>query len=80
MTQRLVAGLATALLLAGCSPTVRLAGSKNEPIHIVMDINIRLDRELDEFFAFEKEGGGEKAPVTKGTNAVQAAKTTEVKK
>jgi len=25
-----------------------------EPIHIVVDVNIRVDRELDEFFAFEK--------------------------
>lgn len=26
-----------------------------KPIHIVMDVNIRIDRRLDEFFDFEKE-------------------------
>ncbi len=26
-----------------------------KPIHIVMDVNLRIDRELDEFFAFENK-------------------------
>ena len=26
-----------------------------KPIHITVDVNVRIDRELDEFFAFEEE-------------------------
>jgi len=26
-----------------------------KPIHIVMDVNVRIDRQLDEFFAFENK-------------------------
>jgi hypothetical protein len=26
-----------------------------EPIHITVDVNVRIDRELDQFFAFEEE-------------------------
>lgn len=28
---------------------------KIEPIHITVDINVRIDRELDQFFAFEEQ-------------------------
>ena len=29
-----------------------------KPIHIVMDVNIRVDRELEQFFDFEKPPAG----------------------
>jgi hypothetical protein len=28
---------------------------KVEPIHITMDINVKVERQLDDFFAFEKQ-------------------------
>ena len=40
---------------------------KVEPIHIVADINIKVERQLDDFFAFEKQY--DKQPAT--TQAVQ---------
>lgn len=52
-------GAAFAALLAlpssGCiSHTVSSAPIEIKPIHITMDINLRVQRELDEFFDFEK--------------------------
>jgi hypothetical protein len=43
------------LCLAACKSTVELRGDRQKPIYVVMDINIRLDRELDKFFDFEDE-------------------------
>jgi hypothetical protein len=42
-------------LAGGCGPTVTVE-HKVEPIHITMDVNIRIDRELDKYFDFEDEG------------------------
>ena len=42
------------LLLSGCTPTVKVK-HEVEPIHLTADINIRVDRELDEFFAFQDQ-------------------------
>ncbi len=39
-------------LLAGCHATVQ---HKVEPIHITLDVNLKVDRQLDNFFAFESE-------------------------
>jgi hypothetical protein len=57
-TTRTASGRATALLLAaiaaGCiSHQVQSAPIEIKPIHITMDINLRVQRELDEFFDFE---------------------------
>jgi len=41
------------LFLPSCAKVAVEGGDK--PIHIVMDINIRIDRELEQFFAFEKQ-------------------------
>ena len=46
-----------------------------KPIHITVDVNVRIDRELDNFFAFENEAArpaGSAAPAT----APVAAPTT----
>lgn len=40
------------LLLAGCANVT--VGGGEKPIHIVMDINLKIDRDLDQFFAFEQ--------------------------
>ncbi|MCC7203793.1 MAG: hypothetical protein IT441_01840 [Phycisphaeraceae bacterium] len=42
------------IVMLGCSPKVRIEPIKVEPIHITMDINLRVDRELDDFFSYQK--------------------------
>jgi hypothetical protein len=34
-----------------------------KPIHLTVDVNIKIDRELDQFFAFEEAPGAPAAPV-----------------
>lgn len=58
--------IAAALLLASCSPTVRVKIDNDKPIHIVMDINVRLDRQLDDFFDFENEAPSPDAGAKEG--------------
>jgi hypothetical protein len=44
------------LALAGCAKhTVDVQPIRVEPIHVTLDVNIRVDRELEEFFDFEQE-------------------------
>ena len=45
--------LAAAALVAGCQPIT--VEHKVDPIYITVDINLKVDRELDEFFDFEEE-------------------------
>jgi hypothetical protein len=45
--------LVAVLLLPSCAKVALEGGDK--PIHIVMDINIRVDQELERFFAFEDQ-------------------------
>jgi hypothetical protein len=46
--------MAAAALALGCQPTVTVE-HKVDPIYITLDINLKVDRELDEFFDFEEE-------------------------
>ncbi len=34
---------------------VRVQLDQQKPIHVVVDVNIRIDRQLDDFFAFERK-------------------------
>ena len=44
------------LASVGCTKhTVDVQPIRVEPIHMTLDVNIRVDRELDEFFDFEQE-------------------------
>jgi hypothetical protein len=54
-----------ALLLAGCANVT--VGGGEKPIHIVMDINLKIDRDLDQFFAFEQSAT---QPATRPTTGV----------
>ena len=47
-------------LLSGCARLSVEGGEK--PIHIVMDINIKIDQKLDQFFAFEEQTSPPTAP------------------
>jgi len=59
------AAFATLLLAAGCiQHSVQSAPIEIKPIHITMDINLRVQRELDEFFDFEKTAAAAPAPTT----------------
>jgi hypothetical protein len=47
-----------AVLLAGClSHRVASEPIEIKPIHITMDINLKVQRELEEFFDFEETAG-----------------------
>lgn len=51
-------GMAVLLLFLCCTGCPRVPVDVNvdmETIHIIMDINIKIDRELDDFFDFEDE-------------------------
>ena len=65
----LIVAPAVALGLAGCARVALEGGEK--PIHIVMDVNVKVDRELDQFFAFEKKY--EPNPATQPTTAPATA-------
>jgi len=66
----LLTGVAAILwAAAGCetSHTIKIEPVEIKPIHITMDINIKVDREVDDFFnAVEKKAGEkDKAPEAK---------------
>lgn len=52
--------LAAAILLPGCNTTHNVI-VESKPIHMTLDINVKIDRQLDDFFDFEDEfeEGGE---------------------
>jgi hypothetical protein len=57
--------LAPAMLLvslAGCNPKVTIEPIEIKPIYMTLDVNIKVDRELDNFFDFEKTPGGRATP------------------
>ena len=66
-----VIGLVLIVGPVACSPRVHVDPIEVKPIHIVHDINIRVDRQLDEFFAFQEQG----ATTQPATNT--AAATTQ---
>jgi hypothetical protein len=47
-------GMAAAMTLIPSCARVAVEGGE-KPIHIVMDVNLKVDRELDNFFDFEKQ-------------------------
>ena len=62
MKRWLLAGVAGALLAVPCCARVKVEPIEIKPIHITMDINIKIQKQLDEDFGFmegpsEPEGG-----------------------
>jgi hypothetical protein len=41
--------------LAALPSCVKVQLDQQKPIHVVVDVNIRIDRQLDDFFAFERK-------------------------
>jgi hypothetical protein len=62
-----VIGLVLIVGPVACSPRVRVDPIEVKPIHIVHDINIRVDRQLDEFFAFQEQGAATQPATTHAT-------------
>ena len=48
-------GASLLVLATGCVHHVKVDPVKIEPIYVTMDIRIKIDRQLDEFFNFEEE-------------------------
>jgi hypothetical protein len=61
---------AAALLLAAGCTRVKVDPIEVKTIHIVHDINIKVDRELDEFFAFQERASTQ-------PSTTQSAPTTQ---
>ncbi len=59
------------LLLPSCA-RVKVNPIEVKPIHIVHDINIRVDRQLDEFFAFQEAAATQPATTTNATTQTVA--------
>jgi hypothetical protein len=55
------------MLPLGCSANVKVDPVEVKPIKMTIDVNIKVDRQLDEFFEFEEEPASETAPEEKGT-------------
>jgi hypothetical protein len=53
--------LAAAILLPGCNTThnVKVEPIEVKPIHMTLDINLKVDKQLDDFFDFQDEVEGE---------------------
>ena len=66
------------LLLPSCA-RVKVDPIEVKPIHIVHDINIRVDRQLDEFFAFQVKMGATTQPATTAAAPAQTAGAQGVK-
>lgn len=46
-----------AAMLPGCTHhTIEVQPIRVEPIHLTVDVNVKVDRELDRFFDFENSG------------------------
>jgi hypothetical protein len=55
-------------MVASCtSHTITVEPIEVKPIHMTMDINLKVQRELEKFFDFEDELEDEGAPATRKT-------------
>ena len=58
--------------VAGCAH-VKVDPIEVKTIHIVHDINIKVDKELDEFFAFQEKGATTAPATTQATTPTASA-------
>lgn len=49
-----IAALFLALVMTGCTPKVAIEGGE-KPIKIDMTVTLKIDQELDQFYAFQKK-------------------------
>lgn len=75
----LAAGAASASVAAGCTHKIAVEPIEVKPIHLTLDVNLKVDRELDEFFDFEEPAAtmpvenGATAPANVPTSAPNSA-------
>jgi len=55
--------LSLACLLPSCA-TLEVKPIKIEPIHVIVDVNVRVDRQLDQFFNFEDQANSTTQPAS----------------
>lgn len=69
---------AGAMLVApfGCARLALEGGEK--PIHIVMDVNVRVQNELEDFYSFRHRADGEQPPATMPATAATQASAADV--
>src|SRR3954463_7926065 len=73
----LTASLPLALLALACArldtnSQVDVKPIEVKPIHITVDVNVRIDRELDNFFAFENDAAKPAGPAAPATAPAQS--------
>jgi len=68
---RLFPALATIVLLMTSCAHIKVDPIEVKEIHIVQDVNIHVDKELDEYFAFQGQ------PATQPATTAAAAATTQ---
>ena len=75
---KIVPVLASALLLPACAH-VKVDPIEVKEIHIVHDVNIRVDKQLDEFFAFQDQHPTTTQATTAPTTTQAALETGEIR-
>ena len=68
----LPAGASLVLLLVPSCAHVKVDPIEVKPIHIVHDINIRVDKQLDDFFAFQEKAAATQPATTHSVNTAAA--------
>ena len=76
-TVKAAAPASLALLFLPSCATVHVDPIEVKPIHIVHDINIRVDRQLDDFFAFQEKMAASTQPSATQPAAPQTAAAGE---
>ena len=69
---KVAAPASLALLFLPSCAHVKVDPIEVKPIHIVHDINIRVDKQLDEFFAFQEQGATTQPATTAPTTQTAA--------
>jgi hypothetical protein len=69
--KKMLSTSALLLLAAGCA-RVTVDPIEVKPIHIVQDINIRIDRQLDEYFAYQDRAATQPAATQPASTAANA--------
>jgi hypothetical protein len=66
------------IALAGCQTkhTIAVEPIRVEPIYLTVDVNVRLDRELEEAFGYQDRIESEMSATSPATSASEAPSTT----
>ena len=56
---KIIFAVPLALAAIGCTPKVQVIHKVPDPIQITIDVNVKIDKDLDSFFDFEEEQASE---------------------